>query len=109
MRWRFRLAVNDCDVKHRPETRHKLADEVYRLRRSGKELKFLDEEVPCFATEDSQGKDQKKPRHCSAVIVSWSSTKAETRTEHTVPRTVLNEDKKLVTEEPSTLRKFSQA
>lgn len=79
------------------------------LRRSEKENEVVDEEAPCFFTDDSPDGKAGQPKHCDTVIVFWSSTKVETRTEHTTPSTVLDVDEEPVAPDPFTAGEFLQS
>lgn len=50
-RWRLRLPKYDYKVEHRPGATHKVAKEVFRLRRSEKRQDTVDGKVYCFVWE----------------------------------------------------------
>lgn len=103
--WRLRPAENDYEVEYCPGTVHTVADGLSRLRRCEEEQNLIDEKVPCFVIESSQGTGAVQPGYREAVIVFWGSTQAEP----TLSSTVLSVDEGTVRPDSSTLEEFSKA
>lgn len=68
----------------------------------------INDDVPCFVTEESPNDDAVHPKYCEAVVEYWGSTETESRTEHRGPGAVLTVNEKTVTPDPFILEEFSQ-
>lgn len=70
--------------------RQKVADGVCRLQRSEDEQGVINDEVPCFATENSTENDAAPPANREVVTGFSRNTETEARTEHSIFSKVLS-------------------
>lgn len=109
MRSRLGPTKYDYEVEYQPQTTHKVADRVFRLRRSKEELDASDDEVSCFVTKNNPGGEAVQPDHREAAIAFYGSTEVEAWTEYTIHITVLSAEEEPGTPDPSSMEEFLQA